>query len=159
MKLEHELLVRDRLLAVHAVGRVLRQRLALEDRLRGRRGQPRAARQCGQVSAGDEQARRLADQVVVGRGVQREPAADELRVLVDRVQPAVAELGMLLEGLRRPTSCQAADQLIRRSAASSALDQFGPYAVRAGEEPAVEVLGDRLEVGALAASARRPARA
>ena len=99
LEVEHELLVGDRLLAVHAVGRVLHQRLALEDRFRGLAPALRR-RPARPGERRDEQARGLADEMVVGRRMQREPAADELRVLVDRVQPAAAEGRFLLEDLR-----------------------------------------------------------
>ncbi len=99
---------------------------------------------------GEEQARRLADQAVAGGGVQREPAADEGAVLVDRSQPALLELFSLLEDLRT-------EKLVHRRPVGEPDRDFQrarpvrPVAVRAGDEPALQVLLDHVEVGALAA--------
>jgi hypothetical protein len=86
-QVEGELQVGSRLLAIHAVGRVLQQRLALEDLARRRAPLPRA-RPVGPCRRAQEEARGLADQVVVGRGMQREVPGDELGVLVNGLEPA-----------------------------------------------------------------------
>ena len=89
-KIEHELLVRRGLLAIDAVGRILQQRFSFQNRLRRREpGAHAPPMRPGQ--GGDEQARRLSDEVVVGRRVKREVAAHEPCVLINRFQPALPE--------------------------------------------------------------------
>ena len=89
----------------------------------------------------------LADQVVVGRGVQRQPAAHELRVLPHRAQPAAAEGRAFGAGEKRRG--RAAEQLPGGRPVHQPDRRFqraGPVravAVGAGEEPAVEVLGEQ----------------
>src|SRR5882724_2305821 len=94
-KIQLELLVRHRLLAVDAVGGVLQQRLPLEDRLRFREPGARALPIRPREGRG-EQTGRLADEMVVCRRVERKMAVDELRVLEDRVQPTPSEPGAFI---------------------------------------------------------------
>jgi hypothetical protein len=118
-QVEGELLVRDACSRFTPSGGVLQQRLALED-LAGGRASARAL-PVRPGDAGDVHARGLADEVVVGRRVQREVPGDELGVLVDRFQPAVAEARSVLAAKSGastpPSSCQANAQLVTRSPA------------------------------------------
>ena len=143
-QVEHELLVPQRLLAVHAVGGVLRQELLLED-APGARQPVARLRPARPGQRGEEQPRRLADEVVVRGGVQREPAADERGVLVDRAQPEGLELRAFfqpffsqeLPGARPAHQAQRHLQRAR---------PVRPVAVGAGEPPAFQMLLEGEEI-------------
>ena len=86
----HLVLVVDGLLAVDAVGAVLEQALRHEA-IEPAALPPGAFGPAGPRDAGDEEAHRLAQQVVVGRRMERAVAVDEMRVAVDVVEPARAQ--------------------------------------------------------------------
>ena len=141
LHVEHELLVPHRLLAVDAVGRVLRERFPFENFFGA--GHPLA--HLAPVRPGDardEQSRRLADQVVVGRRVRREPVADEMRVLVHRAQPARAEFFVG----DRPDELPGDRPVDEAHAGFERARPVRPAAVRAGDEPAIELRGERVEI-------------
>jgi len=79
-----------------------------------------------------------------------EPAAHELGVLVHRAQPPLAQLGVA-RGLEHPAA-HAADELPGERPVDEpdrGLERarpVGPQPVRAGDEPAVELLGELVEV-------------
>ena len=142
--LDHALLVPGRMLAVHAVGRVLRQRFALDDGLR--LPAPFAhLRPVRPGERGDEQARGFADQVVVGGGMRREPVPDEMRVLVNRAQPAALQVRVhqRLHQLPRHRPVGKPDARLERAR------PVRPESIRAGDEPALELPGERFVVVAL----------
>src|SRR5579885_1499412 len=89
------MVVPDRLFPVDAILEGLQQRLARE--VRSSLTQPALALGPeGPGERGDEEPRRLAHQMVVGRGVAREMPGDEVAVAVDACEPAAPEAPPLL---------------------------------------------------------------
>src|SRR5205807_1657056 len=99
-EIQHELLVAHRLLETDAVARALQQRLALENLLRHPTPVPHPgpARPC---QARDVESRRLADEMIVGRGVAREVSVYETCVLVDGIEPQPLEVRPAAAGEER----------------------------------------------------------
>ena len=104
---------------------------------------------------GDEQARRLSDEVVVGRRVKREVAAHEPCVLINRFQPALPEPDALrVFEKRRARSAEElpgdrpVDEPDRRLECARPV---GAHAVRARGKPALQVLPDNVEIVHIAA--------
>jgi hypothetical protein len=135
------LLVRNRLLAIHAVRCVLHDCFALEDP--GRRLAPRIrALPMGPRDGRYVEAGRLADQVIVGGRMLREVAADELRVLEDRLEPTLAQA---LSLAAKEGRLRAAHELPCERPVDDAQPRFQrarpvrAHAERAAREPALEM--------------------
>src|SRR5213082_3149663 len=148
-EIEHELLVAHRLLETDAVGRALQQRLALENLLRHPTPVPHPgpARPC---QARDVESRRLADEMIVGRGVAREVSVYETCVLVDGIEPEPPELRPAAAGEERrgrPARELPGDRPVDEP--DGRLERAAP--VRApplwtGADPALEVLPENVQI-------------